>query len=187
MEGWFSTISAFEKIFWYFVIPFTVIFIIQTVITFTGIGGDVDLDDGMLDGIDASLPIFTLRNFIIFFTVFGWTGIASINAGFSKLATIIVSVLLGMIVMFIVSSIFIFMSKLAESGNLDLEAAVNCVGEVYLTIPEKRTGVGKVQMQFQGGVREIDAVTDGETIQTGDKIRVIKVIQNQMVLVEKIR
>jgi hypothetical protein len=185
---WWNNIPTFEKIFWYFAIPFTVVFIIQTILTFIGMGDDVDIGEGdgdLLDGVDSSFPIFTVRNFIIFFTVFGWTGIAATNGGLSKGTTVVLAVLIGLIVMFIVAGIFYFMSRLVESGNIDLNNAVNCVGEVYLTIPEKRAGMGKIQIEFQGGVREINAVTDGKTLHTGEMVKVVKVLENHVLLVEK--
>lgn len=188
MGDWWNNIPTFEKIFWYFAIPFTVVFIIQTILTFIGMGDDVDIGEGdgdLLDGVDSSFPIFTVRNFIIFFTVFGWTGIAATNGGLSKGTTVVLAVLLGLIVMFIVAGIFYFMSRLVESGNIDLNNAVNCVGEVYLTIPGKRAGMGKIQIEFQGGVREINAVTDGKTLHTGEMVKVVKVLENHVLLVEK--
>lgn len=201
MLDWWSDIPAFQKAFWYFAIPFTTLFIIQTILTFLGLGesGGLDFDDGSVgDNIDfdgddgfqfesgSSFPIFTVRNFIVFFTVFGWTGITATTSGFGNIITIILAVLLGLTVMFIVAGIFYFMSKMTESGNLKIINAIGKMGEVYLFIPEKRTGVGKVHIKVQGAVREIDAVTDGERISTGATIVVTEIVDNRMLLVEEI-
>lgn len=203
MAEWWSNIPQFERIFWYFAVPFTVLFTIQTILTFLGIlgSGDFDVDDGSsigdnigLDGDDGgilegggSFPIFTIRNFIIFFTVFGWTGIAATNSGLGNLVSIILAVLLGLAVMFIVAGLFYFMSRMTESGNISLKNAVNGYGEVYLTIPSKRSGTGKIHIKVQGALREIDAMTDESKIPTGATIKVVGVINESILLVERIK
>ncbi len=186
MQEWWNSIPAFEKIFWYFAIPFTALLSIQTVLTFMGITSDgFDFDDGGFDT-DAGFPIFTIKNFIIFFTVFGWTGIAASNSGMSNIAILILAVLLSTIVMFLVAGIFYFMSRMTQSGNINLQNAVGNVGEVYIPIPGKRTGTGKIQIQIQGAVREIDAITDDGKLATGTTVKVLEVINNQILLVDKI-
>lgn len=190
MREWFISITSFEKVFWYFAIPFSVVFIIQTILAFLGIGfegdvdGDLDSSGDFADG--GGFPIFTVRNFIIFFTVFGWTGITSINSGVSNGVTLILAIGLGLVVMFIVGGIFYFMANMTESGNVNINNAINKVGEVYLTIPMKRSGTGKVQIIIQGTVREIDAITDDEMIKSGEKVKVVDVIENTVLLVKRI-
>ncbi len=177
------------KIFLWVAVPFTIVFIIQSVLTFIGMGHyemDPPETDGMLDMDSAdggSFPIFTVRNFIIFFTVFGWAGLAGIEMGFGKVAVIIFAIALGIIVMLIVSYIFFSISKLTESGNVDIKNAVNSTGTVYLKIPAKRTGAGKVQLVFQGAMRDVDAVSDeNEDIPTGAMIKVTDIFNNMLVV-----
>ena len=192
MAEWWSNIPAFEKVFWYFAIPFSVVFLIQLLVTFVGMGDDGDFEFG--DDIDSdgdsggqsTFNLFTVRNFIIFFTIFGWTGIAAANAGLNKGFSLILAIILGLIVMAIVAGIFYSMTKLTESGNVEMKNAINGVGEVYLTIPGKRNGIGKVQMNLQGSLRELDSMTDGETLASGSMVRVIDILNNQLLLVEKI-
>ena len=40
MSGWWSEMATFEKIYWLIAIPFSILFLIQLVLTF--VGGDVD-------------------------------------------------------------------------------------------------------------------------------------------------
>ena len=63
---------------------------------------------------------------------------------------------------------------------------VGSQGKVYLTIPEARTGEGKVQISIQGAVREYNAQTDGDAIKTGTPIKVTEVINENTLLVEEI-
>ncbi len=187
---WFENLDSFEKMFWYIAIPSSVLFLLQTLLTMTGIWGGADMDgdvDNDFDG-DTSFPIFSIRNFIIFFTVFGWSGIAMYQNDFEKTTTIIVSVILGIIAMFIVAGIFYFMTRMVESGNFDIKLAVSKIGQVYLPIGSERSNIGKIQINVQGSLKELEAMTDEvEDLKTGSAVEVIEVINNQILLVQKVK
>jgi hypothetical protein len=79
------------------------------------------------------------------------------------------------------------MSKLEKDGTFHIEDCVGSVVDVYLTIPAARTGVGKVQVSFQGSVQELIAVTDDEApIHSGAKVRVLGLLDASSVVVERI-
>jgi hypothetical protein len=74
--------------------------------------------------------------------------------------------------------------KLRNSGTLQMKNAINQVGETYLRIPASRSGLGKVHVQMQGRLVELDAMTDdGEDISTGKPIQVVNILNNQILLV----
>ena len=160
----------------------------------TFFGGDVD-DASDLSGhtdvdIDGDSGIgfqfITLKNLIGFFTIFSWVGIACINAGFSTPVIIVVSIFSGVLMMVMMASIYYFMSKLSESGTLKINNSIGKQGEVYLFIPAKRSGKGKVNINVQGSYREFDAVTDEEEeIQRGSLITVVDVIESNILLVRR--
>ncbi len=189
MSEWWNNIPAFERIFWYFAIPFTVVFSFQLILTFIGL----DWHDGGLDNTDinheadfiAGFRLFTLRNFIIFFTGFGWAGIFAVHAGFNQVTSTLIAFLVGLFLMFAVAGMFFLMTKLTESGNITLSNAQNAFGKVYLPIPANRSGTGQVQITIQGSIREIDAMTDGETLPTGTPIKVTEVVNDEVLVVKK--
>lgn len=77
------------------------------------------------------------------------------------------------------------MGKLTENGNFNINNSIDKICDTYLPIPAARKGMGKVQINVQGNVREIDAVTDEETdIKTGTIVQVTEVINNQILLVK---
>ena len=187
-ESW-QTMALLEKIYWCFAIPFSLLFIIQIFLTF--FGGDVHSDvatgdsDVSVDhdtGID--FQFLTVKNLIAFFTIFGWTGIACIASGMHTVTTISLSTLAGLIMMTIMASIAYFMGKLTDDGTLDLNNAKGKTGSVYLRIPGKRTGMGKVQVKVQG-LQTLDAMTDNEEeIKTGAIVEVVDIINNEILLVK---
>lgn len=193
MIDWFTETLVFENIYWYLAIPFTVLLVIQLIATLVGFGGDSDFDGGE-DALDIGddgdfepgFNIFTVRNFITFFAVFGWAGITFSHSGLGRLMTIILSTILGIVMLLIVSALFYSITKLADSGTMNIKRATGTTGEVYLSIPAKRSGVGKVNITFQGSFRELEAMTDeDEKIPRGTIITVKEVINNRILLVEK--
>jgi len=187
-ESW-QNMALLEKIYWCFAIPFSLLFVIQMFLTF--LGGDVhgDIATGDSDvatdhdtGID--FQFLTVKNLIAFFTIFGWTGIACIASSMHTVATVLLSTLAGLVMMTIMASIAYFMGKLTDDGTLDLNNAKGKMGSVYLRIPGKRGGMGKVQVKVQG-LQTLDAVTDfGEEIKTGAVVEIVDIINNEILLVK---
>ncbi|MFN7273652.1 MAG: serine protease, partial [Bacteroidota bacterium] len=71
------------KTFWYIAIPTSIIFILQTVMTFVGADATDGLEadfDGDLSGGDAPFQLFSLRNLINFLLGFSWSGISLYNS-----------------------------------------------------------------------------------------------------------
>ena len=182
--------AVFERILWYISIPASVLFVIQMIMTFIGIGGESgdigDCEDagGDFRGDNPTFAVFTVRNFIIFFTVFGWCGITLYNAGVSEIFTVLISTVVAIIVMFIVVGLFYGITRLAQNGTMNINYAKGKVGEVYIPIPAKKSGVGKVHITLQGALREVEAITEGKSIPRGAIVKVVDVINNNLLLVE---
>ena len=83
---------------------------------------------------------------------------------------------------------FYLISKSSADGTMKIQKAIGVTGEVYLTIPSKRSGIGKVQVKVMGSLRTLEAMTDDEQpIRTGKVIKVSQIISNNILLVtEKI-
>lgn len=191
MTEWFSNLAFFPKIYWSIALISSLIFIVTIILSF--IGGDSDgLGDMDVDAeVDADTGIgfqfITLKNLIGFFTIFGWSGIACIDAGLSKPLTIIISVVFGLIMMGIMAFMFFQMKKLNDSGTLKYKNAVDKIGEVYLTIGKNRTKIGKVHVRIQGALRELEALTDAPTdLASGTVIKVKNVTDNGILIVESL-
>lgn len=187
-----TEISLFEQVFWFIVIPATVFFLILLVLTIFGgdadtdIDVDTDVDSGIAHGDSIPFQFISLKNIVAFFAVFGWSGIGFINAGLANWLVILLAFICGLVMMLLMATLFYFMSRLAESGTLKMKNAIGKLGEVYLVIPASRGGMGKVQLNVQGSLRTLDAITDdSENIPTSSIIQVIDVIDDQILLVTK--
>jgi len=192
MAIWWTSLSLISKILWIVTLTATLIFIVQSVLTFIGadVDGatDFDVDPSDIGGdLDGGINLYTFRNFINFILGFGWTAILLMDNVKSKALLVVISVLVGIALVAIVMYLFRLLSKMQQSGNIDVnKEAVGCTGKVYLTIPGERSGEGKVQITISNAVREYIALTDGDTIKTGTPIKVTEVINDSTLLVEEL-
>ena len=191
MITWWTSLSTAMQVLWAITLSASLIFVIQTVMTFLGLGDhdadfDMDTSDGSFDA-DPSMNLLTFRNLVNFCLGFGWTAVLIHEKIQSNALLIIVSVIVGILLVTVVMWIFKWLSGMQQTGNIDVhKSAVGCEGKVYLTIPGERKGEGKVQITINNAVREYDAVTDGETIPTGKAIKVTEVINDYTLLVEEL-
>ncbi len=195
ITSWWVSLSLAMKILWGITLAASLIFIIQSIMTFIGAdagdgGIDTDFDTGFdsetADAtVDGGTNLYTFRNLVNFCLGFGWSAILLQERIQSVPWLIIVSVLVGIALVALVMYLFKWLSGMQQSGNINLfKAAVGCNGSVYLTIPGQRAGEGKVQISINNSVREYGAVTDGDTLRTGTQIRVVEVLSSDTVLVE---
>jgi membrane-bound ClpP family serine protease len=63
---------------------------------------------------------------------------------------------------------------------------MNKTASVYLTIPASKSGKGKIQISVRGSMHELDAMTEGDKIETGAPVKVVRVEGSTLVFVEKI-
>ena len=189
ISEWWELLTEAQKVFWGISIVFSILFLIQFVISLIGVDMDAEADlntaADLPSSSDGDFAVFSVRSVIAFFTFFGWTGVLMLNGGASVLMVVLFSSLSGMAAMALVAAMMYWFSRLTEVGNLRLRDAINHTAEVYLPIPAHKLGIGKVHVHLKGSMREIDAVTDGDALSTGTKVRIVEVIDDEILLVEK--
>lgn len=179
-----------EQFYLYVAVPASIILVIQTIMTFLGASGEIDVDydgDGDVEMEGGShFTIFSVRNLVAFFTFFGWSGLWMNASGFGIILTVIVSVAVGILFVMISMGMFFLIAKMQRSGNMDLKLAIGLVGEVYIPIAGERKRSGKVLLNLQGGLRELEAVTDEVSVlSTGTEVEVVGVLPPSKLIVAK--
>ena len=208
MIEWWNSLNLAMKVLWGVTLSASLIFVIQSIMTFLGADGGSDFDinsspdfgdipgdaaaadaaDLSADGSQSTgMGLLTFRNFVNFFLGFGWSAILLQGQVRSGALLIIISVFVGVGLVAAVMMLFKWLSGMQQSGNIDVfKQAEGCEGKVYLTIPAGRSGEGKVQVTINNSVREYAAVTDGAALPTGTQVRVIEAVSSSTLLVEEI-
>lgn len=194
MIEWWTSLSLVMKILWAITLSASLIFVLQTILTFIGADGDLnadfDTDVDVADGGDGAsghsgMGLLTFRNFVNFFLGFGWTAILLHGQIASSGLLLAVATVVGVLLVCAVMLLFKWITGMQQSGNIDLyRSAVGCRGNVYIPVPAERSGAGKVQISINGSVREYAAVTDGDALPTGADIHVVEVVSDDTLLVE---
>ena len=189
MIAWWNELAILEQVFLLVAIPSTLIMVIQAIMLLFGIGDgeDADLDaDDVFDGGDGDgdLALFSVRGVVTMLAVTGWSGFALLDA-LPDIWAILISVVLGVLSLVGTAYLMRAVYRLQASGNLDVENAVGKVAEVYIPIPPKGMGSGKVTMTLQEKYCELNAITTSEEkLKTGMYVRVVAVDGTRMLVVE---
>lgn len=193
---WYNALPSTLQVYWVIALITSLIFLIQMVMTFIGIGDadtdmdfgdDVDFSDGNTLDAGGAMQLFTIRNVVNFLLGLGWGGVCLYSLIPNPIVLAIVSVLVGALFVYIFLLIYKQMLKLEKNGAYRIDDCVGQIVDVYLAIPAKRSGVGKVQISFSGSVQELAALTDSdEPIRSGSKVRVLEIIDTSTVLVQKL-
>jgi hypothetical protein len=185
----FENLDPLLKTLWFIAIPTSLIFAIQSVMTFAG----VDSHDGLeadfnsdLHGTDAPFQLFTFRNLINFLLGFSWNGISFYNVIDNRIVLMALSFLVGASFVVLFFLVIRQIERLAEDNTFKINNTLNKTGSVYLAIPGRKKGIGKVQVSVKGSFHELDAITENEKIETSSTVRIIKIESDNLVVVERI-
>lgn len=213
MLDWWSSLGGLGQVFATIAIPATLILVVQTIMLLFSVGGANDAEladfsdgdagfdmngDGMIDAdgshdgdihgdAAAGLRIFTIRGLVTFFSIFGWVGLLLLRYEVNGGISLLIALVCGIVAMVLVAMAFAAFLKLQSSGNSDIKWAVGTSGSVYMTIPAKRQGKGKVTAVVGEKYTEFDAVTDDEQpIATESSVTVVGVTGgNTLVVIRK--
>lgn len=186
LNQWWEGLSSAHQVFWFIAIIFSVLFLIQFILLLIGF----DTDSGSLDhpgdvgSFDHEFSALSVRSIIAFFTFFGWTGVLAIRNDLSVWLAVLFASLTGLAAMFLVAYMIYKFSQLEQSGTLNLYNALDQSGEVYLPIPGQGKGLGKVHVKVDGKIRELDALTEGDTLKTGMQVKVTEIMDGNILRVE---
>ncbi len=194
-EAW--NLKSIEYFYLVCIVIGGVLFILRAILFAIGgggdSGGDASIDSGSdfdLDGdvdhiAEPGLKLVSMQGITGFFLMFGLVGMAMSRGGMQAGWTALGGVAAGLVTMLATAKVVLEMQRLQSSGTLQMENAIGKVGRVYLTIPEE--GSGKVSIVVQGGLRELEAISaNKERIPTGESVRVVKLVGNRVLVVERI-
>ncbi|MCM1054091.1 MAG: hypothetical protein NC394_01105 [Bacteroides sp.] len=135
----------------------------------------------------ADFRLLSVQSVIAFLCIFGWSGITAISNGMPEWAALVLAAVLGFAAMLLVAKIIQWSSKLAQNGTFNVKNLLGESGTVYIPIPSKGNGSGKINISCGERFLEFDAVTEeNEALSTGAPVRVVDIISGSVLVVEKI-
>lgn len=178
MEIWLK-LDLMQKVFYSIAFIASLVFIMQSILTFLG-GLDLDLNTDS----DFDHELFSLRNLINFLLGFSWSGIAFYGSIQNKFLLSSLAALIGFA--FVVFFFFIIkqIQKLSEDNTFKIENTLEKNASVYLEIPAQ--GKGKIQVSLNGSIHELNAISETGKIETNAMVKIIKIVNNDLVIVQRI-
>ena len=189
ISTWFMALEPMQQMFWGCALVASVVFLIQMVLTMLGMDGhnvDVDFDVADFGDVDTdtmdmggALSLFSIRNLVSFFVGFGWAGVSLQNLIGNNFWLVLVSILVGAFFVWVFFVVKKQMRKFEANGAFDIKRCEGRTANVYLRIPGQNSGKGKIQISVNGAFHEVDALTDGDPITTGSKVRITEIIDGE--------
>ena len=145
----------------------------------------IDVDhDGVLDAAGGGVNLLSLQSIAGFFTMFGLVGLGLLQVRAPWGWSLVGALAAGLLTAWATAMIFFQMRRLQSEGTLVITNAIGQTGTVYLTIPEKGTGV--VSVAVQGSLRSLDALSEhGQRIPTGSVVRVVSITAGKILVVNE--
>lgn len=159
---------------------------------------DCDFDSDAQDSFDSdstdehheaksSFKLLSIHSISGFFMMLGWVGLACTKQlNYSPLISLIIAFIAGLITMVITALIFKWALLLINPGyQFDIKKTLGLIGMVYQRIPQN--GIGKIQFEMDGMNREILAQSlNNNAIESFEYVKIVQIIDNETVIVEKI-
>lgn len=162
-----------------------VVLLAQVAMTLFGIGGDtepimevgddLEMGDELADHHGMSTWFFgalSLRSVTAFMAFFGLGGRMALAFSLGNFLALIWALGLGMVAMVGVALSMRLLHDLRSDGNVRIENTLGTTGTVYLSVPGRRSGVGKVEVSVQGRSMTYPAITNAEELRTGSRVKV---------------
>lgn len=182
--NWWESLGGAEQWFWAIALIFNVLFALYLVVQFSG-GHDTDVDGNFdVDDADAGFAVLSLRSLLAFGMFMGYTGVVVIRQGGGWFLALLAGTAAGSFAAWLAWRLLRSILRLQSSGTLDLENTIGQTGEVHLQIPASSEGSGKVMVEVQGALREMDAVSESESIPTGAAILVVGLSDDGTLIVQ---
>jgi hypothetical protein len=120
--------------------------------------------------------LLTLRALVAALTFFGLGGLIASHQTEEPALSLGFAGLSGLASLFLVGWIMKMLMHLKAEGTLRIDRAVGMTGTVYLSVPGKSSGAGKVTVKVQNRTVEYQAVSRNEALATGTPIQVVAVV-----------
>ena len=161
----------------------SLVLFVQMIVILIG-GSDLDFELGEV-GEGGATGIFSIRSIGSFFTGFGWTGAMFLQNGHSVGVATLAATVVGSLILAGFLSLMRWLHGFKTDGTVNYKNAIGNVGSVYIPIPPNRKGMGQIQVEVQGRLAVINAISDSEEkLENRIAVRVKSLVDTRTLLVE---
>ena len=161
----------------------SLVLFVQMIVILIG-GSDLDFELGEV-GEGGATGIFSIRSIGSFFTGFGWTGAMFMQNGHSVGVATLAATVVGSLILAGFLSLMRWLHSFKTDGTVNYKNAIGNVGSVYIPIPPNRKGIGQIQVEVQGRLAVINAISDSEEkLENRIAVRVKSLVDTRTLLVE---
>jgi len=180
---WWARLTSVQQFFYGLGIIAGCVTLVMALLALIGLEHhDTDLDAG--DHFDGS-SLLSVKPITGFFLGFGWGGGIALDLGFSLLAATVIAFVCGCVVMFAIAWMIRAIYSMRSDGTRQINNAIGAIGTVYVTLPASRVGGGQINVTVGGRLETLSALNAGlRAVPSGEKVKVVGVIDTNTVLVE---
>ena len=130
--------------------------------------------------------VLSLRTVVAALAFFGLSGLAARAAECTPFTSLLIAAAAGVGAMYAVYAMLRGMRSLRAEGTARIQRAIGKQASVYLHIPARQKGAGKIQINLQNRTMEYLATTTGDAIPSGATVVVTKILGSDTVEVQTV-
>ena len=148
---------------------------------------DVDVDmDADADHSTEAFKVLSVQSIAAFMMGFGWGGLGGLRgAGWSVVMSTAAGLAAGVGMVWLLGKLLQAVYRLQSSGNVPIASTIDLEGSVYTAIAGHNEGRGQIRLIVGDRERFYRAVTEGETLPSRERVRVVGVNDDNSVTVAR--
>jgi membrane protein implicated in regulation of membrane protease activity len=180
---WWARLSTAQQFFYGLGVVAGCVTLVMALLALIGLEHH-DTDIGATDHFDGS-SLLSVKPVTGFFLGFGWGGGIALDLGLSLLVATVIAFVCGSIVMVAIAWLIRAIYSMRSDGTRQINNAIGAVGTVYVTLPASRLSGGQINVTVGGRLETLSALNAGlRAVPSGEKVKVVGVIDTNTVLVE---
>lgn len=185
ITSWWDGLNLARQLFFGIGLVAAFIAFILAVLSFIGLEHHDGLDATDVDIDNGGGGIFSVKPLTGFFLGFGWAGGMALEAGWPMIGALAAAVAAGSAMMAVIVMMFRSIIAMRSDGTVRIQDALGAIGTVYVTLPPSKASGGQVTVTFKGRQETLSALNaSSRTVPSGEKIKVVEIIDTRTVVVE---
>jgi membrane protein implicated in regulation of membrane protease activity len=185
ISQWWDQMNMARQVFYGIGLVAAFMALVLAVLGFLGMEHHDAIDATSADLDHGGGGIFSVKPLTGFFLGFGWAGGMALEAGWPLMGALAAAVLAGAAIMALIVVMFRTIVAMRSDGTVRIEDAVGAVGTVYVSLPPSKAAGGQVTVNFKGRQETFAALNaTAQPVPSGEKIKVVAIIDGRTVLVE---